>query len=173
MQQTYAFVSKCKILREYLSTVQPGPITEVTTLQLLLADSWNELSVDFRGGMQPDKLYRPIESCVWEPPLLTFIIERHGGTVCGSSRADLQEWTINVNTCTAECAVVGHRQIRKLQPKLDLEPLSHEIAELVLQGRALENRPATPITGSNLPIKSRLRFPYVLTGSTNGFRAYP
>jgi hypothetical protein len=135
MQQTYASVPKCKILREYLSTVQPGPITEVTTLQSLLADSWSELSVDFQVGMQPDKLYRPIESCVWEPPLLTFIVERHGGTVSGSSRADLQEWTINVNTCIAECAVVGHRQIRKMQPRLDVQPLVNEIAEFILERR--------------------------------------
>jgi hypothetical protein len=126
---------KCRALRVYLSTLRAGPLPDISTVESLLADSWNQLSIDIPSGMNPDKLYGRMESCAWEPPLLRFLIERHGGTVCGSSRAELQQWTINVSTCAAECAVVGHRQIRKMQPTLDVQPLVNEIAELVLQRR--------------------------------------
>lgn len=127
---------ECRALLEYLSTLQPSPISETTTLELLLDRCWHHLCVDSRGGMQAEKLADRMESCVWEPPLLRFTIERHGGTMCGSSRAELQHWTVNVNTLTAEYALCGHRQVRRMQPRLDIQTLVSEIAELVLQSRA-------------------------------------
>jgi hypothetical protein len=42
--------------------------------------------------MTGQKLLGRMEEVVWEPPILSFTVERHGGTVQGSSRAS-PGWT--------------------------------------------------------------------------------
>jgi len=46
--------------------------------------------------MTADKLLGRMEEVLWSPPDLTFSIERHGAAALGSSRAELQEWMIDV-----------------------------------------------------------------------------
>jgi hypothetical protein len=62
---------------------------DVYELVNLLAAAWDDLSIARGSGMEPDKLYDRMEKVHWEPPLLLFVIERHGGTVQGSTRAEL------------------------------------------------------------------------------------
>jgi hypothetical protein len=73
--------------------------------------------------MKAEKLYGRMESVLWEPPLLTFVIERHGSTIRGSTRAELQHWTVDVNQGTATLALGGHRQLYPAQPRLNIQPL--------------------------------------------------
>jgi hypothetical protein len=80
-------------LRAHLATIVPGKITDTTDLEPLLAACWGEFSGDY-GGMEGYKLLGRIEDVTWGPPTLTFTIERHGGTVMGSSRAELQHWEV-------------------------------------------------------------------------------
>jgi hypothetical protein len=91
----------------------------------------------FRGGraegMNAGKLRR-IESPRWSPPILEFKIERHGGTVLGSSRAELQRWTLDLEDLTASCSRGGHRQLRSMQARLDVAPVAAEVAALVERG---------------------------------------
>ena len=75
-----------------------------------------------------------MEGPEWRPPLLTFSIERHGAMVLGGTRADLQRWTVNLDTLTASVEVAGRRQLRPLAPRLNVAPLVAEIVELVAAG---------------------------------------
>jgi hypothetical protein len=38
-----------------------------------------------------------MKDATWNPPILEFTIERHGGTALGSTRASLQRWEINMD----------------------------------------------------------------------------
>ena len=50
----------------------------------------------------------------------------------GSSRAELQRWTLDPDTMTAVCEEVGHRQVAPMRPRLDIGPLADEIARLIV-----------------------------------------
>jgi hypothetical protein len=67
-------------LRPYLASIPPGPINDTGTLARLLADAWGEFSGD-NGGIIPAKHLNRMEDVAWNPPPLTFTIERHGSTV--------------------------------------------------------------------------------------------
>ena len=118
-------------LRAHLATVQPGKITDTSDLERLLAACWDEFSGDY-GGMEGYKLLGRIEDVTWEPPILAFAVERHGRTVAGSSRADLQGWTVNTEQKTVFCEPLGCRQVRPIQPRLKVEPLVEEIVRLTV-----------------------------------------
>jgi len=119
-------------LVEYLRSIPPGQIANAGPLDSLLANCWNELHSATAGGMQPSKLLGRMESISWKPPMLSFTIERHGGTVLGSTRAELQYWQVNVETRSATCSTGRHRQLVPMQPKLNVEPIAAEIVSLIL-----------------------------------------
>src|SRR5262245_9543483 len=104
-------------LRAQLATLQPGKIPDTTDLEPLLAACWDEFTGD-DGGMEGHKLLGRMEDVTWEPPVLSFTVERHGRTVAGSSRADLQGWAVNVEKQTIFCEPLGHPQVRPMQPRL-------------------------------------------------------
>jgi hypothetical protein len=121
-------------LRQRLVHQQPGPIPATPELQRALADGWDDLAGD-DGGMTGTKLLGRTENVVWLPPKLVFRIERHGATVMGSSRAELQEWIIDLEQRTKTVQTVGRRQVRPMQGRLDLQPVAEEIAAAILGGR--------------------------------------
>jgi hypothetical protein len=41
------------------------------------------------------------ENMEWRSPVLTFVVERHGAAAMGSSRAERQQWTLNLEKNTA------------------------------------------------------------------------
>lgn len=121
-------------LRDYLKTVPAGPVEDRGPLQALLAECWNQFAGAAEEEMKAEKLNGRMENICWESPILTFTIARHGGTVQGSSRETLQQWQVDVSACTAECRNHGHRQVRKMNPRLDVQPLVEEITRLILAG---------------------------------------
>ena len=121
-------------LKQFLVAVPTGPISDKANLEELLAACWDQFNPD-NGGMAGYKLRGRMESVVWNPPKLTFRIERHGGTVHGSSRAELQHWTVDLETKTATLEKVGHRQLSPMQRRLDVEPLAEQVASLVAGGQ--------------------------------------
>ncbi len=125
-------------LREYLATVPPGTIPSTTDLERLLAACWDEFTGDY-GGMEGYKLLGRMEDVTWKPPILSFTVERHGRTVAGSTRADLQSWTVNVEKLTIFCEPLSHRQVRPMQTRLKVEPLVEEIVRLVV-AKQLDDR---------------------------------
>jgi hypothetical protein len=96
----------------------------------LLAAAWPELDGSEQEAMAPHKLER-LEDPVWKPPVLTFTVERHGGTVLGSSRADLQRWRVDLDARRADCQTRGFRQLRARGPAIALEPIAAELAAAV------------------------------------------
>jgi hypothetical protein len=121
-------------LHAYLENVAPGQIRQPSGLDELLAQAWPSLCVGDTRGMEPYKLFGRMEEIEWHPPKLSFVIERHGGTVQGSSRAELQKWSIDTSTWRATCVPHGYRQLCPMSPRLDVRPLVAEIAGIICGG---------------------------------------
>lgn len=119
-------------LLEYLGSIQAGPISDTVRLETLLAGCWDTFAGSKAEGMTGGKLYSRVDNIHWNPPVLTFVIERHGGTMHGSTRAERHMWMLNVDTRTASCQNVGYRQVRPMQARLDIRPVAQEIVQLII-----------------------------------------
>lgn len=75
-----------------------------------------------------------LEEPTWMPPLLSFVVERHGGTVLGSTRAELQKWWVDPFKAEVVLSKGGWRQLYPMSPRLNVGPLADRVAELVLSG---------------------------------------
>ena len=118
-------------LRDLLAQTPPGRIDNIRLLLGLLEPCWGKFAGSGDEAMAPHKLRR-MEAASWNPPRLVFVVERHGGTAMGSSRAELQRWTLDMEKLTAGCEQVGHRQVLPMQARLDVRPLADEIARLIV-----------------------------------------
>ena len=80
--------SDLELLRTRLwGRVEPGPISDPADLEPLLVAAWDELARRLRWSSEAYKLLkRGLEPVTWEPPFLTFTIERHGGLAMGCVR---------------------------------------------------------------------------------------
>ena len=123
-----------KALQELLAALPPGPIPEDTKLNKALATCWDDFRGSYEGGMKDDKLLGRMENVQWQSPVLTFTIERHGGTVNGSTRAELQHWELNLDYQTASIVKEGHRQLEPMAPRVSVKAIAEEIAGLILSG---------------------------------------
>jgi hypothetical protein len=121
-------------LHEHLAHLPPGPVAANNGLDRMLADCWNRFGGD-DGGMAGYKLIGRMEQANWQPPVLSFVIERHGGTVCGSTRAELQHWSLDFDRMTATITKTGHRQFEPMAPQTSIKATAKEIAELILNGQ--------------------------------------
>lgn len=124
-----------KSLRDLLSTMPPGHLSDDDCLRALaeLSQCWESIPGSDVKSTTADKLRRAEEVC-WTPPILSFTLERHGGTVLGSSRASLHYW--EVDTAQPEARIVN-TSVRQLSPKarvMDIEKMANEIATLILNG---------------------------------------
>jgi hypothetical protein len=123
----------------YLGQTPEGEIADTTKLEELLSGCWKEFAGD-DGGMEPYKLLDRMQDVQWGDPILKFTIERHRGAVIGgSTRAELQHWTVDVERKTVRAYKWGHRQIGPRAAALDVEPIAEEIVQLVLN-RAKDDR---------------------------------
>ncbi len=118
-------------LRNYLSSLEPGPVEETTQIERLLADIWDHLGGD-DGGMTGQKLVGRMKQVEWKSPLLTFSIERHGGTVLGSTRAELQQWCVDIDRQIATCERTEHRQLSPMATRIDVGSIADEIADKIV-----------------------------------------
>jgi hypothetical protein len=127
-------------LIEFLEPLKPGPIKDQpnnnpykpgTVLERLVFECWDE----FEGGnsekMVSYKVLHRMEKPVWNPPILSFTMERHGATVGGSIWADIQEWKLNIQTLKADCETIGRRQVEAMDRRLNVGPITEEIAHLI------------------------------------------
>jgi hypothetical protein len=121
-------------VRDFLDTTPPGPIPDPGDLERHVAACWHEFNGD-DGSMTGEKLLGRMEEVVWQPPDLSFTVERHGGTVQGSSRASLQQWRLDLDKKNAWCEERHFRQVRGRQPRLDVGAFAEEVASLILHHR--------------------------------------
>ena len=124
-----------KPLRDLLSNMPPGHLSNDDCLRTLaeLSQCWESIPGGDVKSTTAEKLRRAEEVC-WTPPILSFTLERHGGTVLGSSRASLHYW--EVDTERPEARIVN-TSVRQLSPKaqvMDIDAKANEIATLILNG---------------------------------------
>jgi hypothetical protein len=82
-------------LRDLLGATTAGPIINIKPLLQVLKGCWHDFDGSDSSAMAGYKLDR-MERVSWFPPVLTFTVERHGGVMMGSTRAELQEWTVDL-----------------------------------------------------------------------------
>lgn len=124
-------------LKAHLDSVPPGNLSgeDGSDAESHLIRCWDALKGSSEGGMAAFKLSGRTEGMKWAPPVLEFEIERHGGTVLGSTRAELQIWQVDLEQGTAEIVHRCRRQLRPMARRLDVKSLAGEIAENIRQGR--------------------------------------
>jgi hypothetical protein len=120
-------------VKDLLDSLAPGKLADTAVLERLLAAGWDDFTGS-DGGMEGYKLLGRMEKVHWQPPILSFDIERHGGTVCGSTRAELQHWEVNVETMTAEIKNTGRRQLEPMAQGVDVNAIKAEIVRKILAG---------------------------------------
>ncbi len=124
-----------KELLEKLESLPKGPIKGKSKFKIepLIIQNWDEFSGSSDGGMNADKLIGRIENLNWDPPILSFIIERHGSIVVGgSTRAEKQKWELNTENRTALFSITGYRQTKPKQKKLDVKLIAEDTAKLIV-----------------------------------------
>ena len=124
-------------IRRYLAIVQPGEVSgnDRSEIESLLSGCWDQLRGSDEGGMIASKLRDRTEEMRWEPPTLSFNIERHGAFVMSSSRAELQEWRIDLDRETAKLAAIRRLQKLPMEKRLDVKALAAETATLISASR--------------------------------------
>jgi hypothetical protein len=127
------------MLCRYLRSLEPGEITDLAEPEGLLSGCWGEFSGGNAQGMTGDKLLGWMETVRWESPLLSFVIERHGDIVLGSSRASLQGWTLDIKARTATSFEARRRQLRPMARRVDVKKLAAEVFQLMLD-HAMDER---------------------------------
>lgn len=110
-------------LASELTRLPVGPISDEGTVRSLLYDAWDDLFITNHGGFERSKHIGRAVNLTWDPPCLTFDIERHGGFVQGSSRADIQSWRVDVQGNSATYVCSRSRQMRSASPRMDMEPI--------------------------------------------------
>jgi len=121
-------------LKNHLARSDNGLISDFTEVERLLAASWHLLNGSNKGGMEGCKLHGRMENVVWNPPVLKFFVERHGGTMVGSTRAELQHWEVNLDATTAEITKTGYRQLEPMAPRISIKGMEEEIVQAILNG---------------------------------------
>ena len=119
-------------LRKYLAALPSGEIADTAELEALLAEAWDQFSSGY-GSMPAHKIPGRLEDVKWNPPLLSFTIERHGAMKMGSSRAELQAWVVNLDQETADCSQTRYRQMYKREPPLKTKVLAEETGKLIVK----------------------------------------
>lgn len=97
----------------------------------LLVNAWEWLKGNIGQNTDSIKIYWA-ESICWNPSILSFVLERHGGTVHGSSRAFLHHWEVDVEQGTAHIVKEGNRQLSAQSPRMDTKSRAKEIANNIL-----------------------------------------
>jgi hypothetical protein len=141
------------VLRHALADLPAGPILadEKMRIESLLAAAWHELQGGNEEAMEGFKLHGRSENLIWQPPFLRFTIERHGGTVLGSTRAALHRWEVNVESGVAVLGdTSSFRQVAPRAQPLRVDPV---VAEVV---RAIEHHQEHPALEWRTPTRVRV-----------------
>jgi len=123
-------------LRRYLSALPDGEVaTEyVDDVRERIESAWLEFDKSTESKMTPAKTSRA-RAFMWRPPFLVFEIERHGGLVEGSSRAEVQTWILDLDRRLATHRVTGYRQSNARDRRLDIDAMAGELARDIRERR--------------------------------------
>lgn len=129
-------MSEVEKLRQLVASLTPGNVRKsvYSDIESALAACWEKLGGFTDGGMTRDKLSSRIETVRWEPPVLSFMIERHGALVVGrSSRAELQTWYVDTNELKASLGQSSYRQMRPMDNPFDTHAATQELTDIIHQ----------------------------------------
>jgi hypothetical protein len=105
-------------------------------IEFLLSKCWDQFDGADVSGMIGSKLNDRTENMNWQPPILSFDIERHGRTVGGSIYADFHTWTLDFQQKAATVNEwSGKRQIYPRASGVKMGPIVEEIADLIREGK--------------------------------------
>jgi hypothetical protein len=114
-------------LRSILAAIKPGKLSEEDVARVLpeLAAVWDKVPGAIDTDMAARKLgpisnkagseYRA-RTWVWEPPVLSFSIVRHGGAALGSKRGERQRWSVHLDEARASWVPDGFEQLVPNEP---------------------------------------------------------
>ena len=125
-------------LRTYLAGKPSGDLMAEEQLENVLADTWSELIGGSDGGMAGYKLrHGRMEFVTWQPPVLSFSIERHGAAAYGSVCGEVQSWDVHIERGHAILREdrTTRRQIRLKRARLRVGPIALEVATLIKDGK--------------------------------------
>lgn len=122
-------------LKLYLKDVPSGKLADAVHVERLLATAWDDVEVQTSdANLDGYKLVGRTEGLSWQPPFLTFDIERHGATVNGSTYAHVYSWQVDVEHGTARMAECPRRRTVGDRAKtVKVQPIAEEIAGLILR----------------------------------------
>lgn len=130
--------TRLQTLHQRLGEMDPGPVAASSGIDSLLSDCWNLFEGSDFQSTTAYKLDGRMEDIYWTPPVLSFRIERHGGTVLGSTRAEMHRWEVNIDTMQAHWSQGGHRQLYTQAKKFVAGPCADEVAGKILAGEERE-----------------------------------
>jgi len=126
------------LLRAHLSGLPSGTVQDISKLEKLLVHVWDMLPGSSAQGMRSSKLSGRLENPAWQRPCVTFQIARHGGTVMGSTRAELQTWRVDIENLNVKCVSTGQRQLYPMAKSFkekDAAQLAKEIGKKISNGQ--------------------------------------
>jgi hypothetical protein len=85
--------------------------------------------------MQADKLVGRMEEVSWNSPYLTFSIERHGSTVNGSTRAEVQHWRVHISSMKAELVSSSRRQLYPTATRMYVHGIAMDLVDTIIHTR--------------------------------------
>jgi len=118
-------------LQKAFQSIKDGPVEDLD-IEVLLAKAWNSIHGSTETKLHSDKLYRT-EHLEKRDGMLYFDIERHGGTVNGSTRGVVYTWEVDVVHGEASIVRERNRQIYKADKRLDVRPIAQELAQRILE----------------------------------------
>ncbi|MGA7324776.1 MAG: hypothetical protein WBX25_09895 [Rhodomicrobium sp.] len=121
-------------LKSYLTDLRAGSLIDASYVGGLLPNCWGDLDGSDATNMRADKLWR-IEELEWKPPCLEFVIERHGQTVNGSTRATAYRWSYDLEKGTARIIGEKRRQLYAMDRRLDVKPIAEGLADAIIRGK--------------------------------------
>ncbi len=125
------------LLKKHLAGLPQGEVATSRTLISLLAGCWHDIGGAPRQGMKAPTLAE-ISSLQWEPPLLSYTIQRK--MPAGSQHTALQAWSLDLNHNRATCVKSWiDRQVPERPGQMNAESVAGELAEAIF-GRNNDRR---------------------------------
>jgi hypothetical protein len=123
-------------LRAKLESMPNGsvPSDQQQEVKKLLAEAWELLEGSDQESTDANKLSRA-ENLRWQSPTLSFLLERHGATIHGSTRAELHHWEVNLEKRQASIVKRGRRQVLAQAARMDVEAIAAAVADSIISLR--------------------------------------
>jgi len=118
-------------LQEAFQSIKDGPIDD-PNFERLLIDAWDSIDGSSLTNLTAEKLGR-MEDLEKRDGAIYFKIERHGGTINGSTRAELHTWEVDVMNGKATIVHWGRRQLYETDKRLNTKPIAQELAKSIIE----------------------------------------